>query len=87
MSKQRIRMIRQAVITWCVVLASVAAANAESAKDRLLKVTADEQDVFTPKVREAFLAYAKAQARIALGYTPVMRFDAEPTGEQRGLNL
>jgi site-specific DNA-methyltransferase (adenine-specific) len=31
--------------------------------------------------------YAKAQARIALGYTPVMRFDAEPTGEQRGLNL
>jgi hypothetical protein len=59
-------MIRQAVITWCVVLASVAAANAESAKDRLLKVTADEQYVFTPKVREAFLAYAKAQARADL---------------------
>ena len=67
MSKQHIRIIRQAAITWCVVLASAAAANAaESAKDRLLKITADEQYVFTPKVREAFLTYAKAQARADL---------------------
>ena len=35
---------------------------AESAKDRLLQVCAAEQFEFTPKLRDAFLAYAKQQA-------------------------
>ena len=35
---------------------------AAECKDRMLKTCADEQYKFTPKVREAFLAYAKAQA-------------------------
>ncbi len=34
----------------------------ESARDRLLRITAEEQYTFTPKVREAFLAFAKGQA-------------------------
>jgi len=67
MSRQRIRIIRQAAVTWCVVLAIVAVTGAaESAKDRLLKTAAAEHYVFTPKVREAFLAHAKAQARADL---------------------
>lgn len=38
-------------------------AKANERKARMLKTCADEQYRFTPKVREAFLAYAKAQAK------------------------
>ena len=39
---------------------------AAECKDRMLKTCADEHYTFTPKVRQAFLAYAKAQAQAAL---------------------
>ena len=39
---------------------------AESAKDRLLGICATEEYAFTPKLRKAFLAYAKEQALAGL---------------------
>ena len=36
---------------------------ANACKDRMLRICSNEQYKFTPKVREAFLAYAKAQAK------------------------
>ena len=75
--KNKHTFTRGAVVWICVAmcgsLTSVSAAGtqavpeqAESAKDRLLGICATEEYAFTPKLRKAFLAYAKEQALAGL---------------------
>ena len=59
-------MLRIVVVSWVCALSVMVRANAESsgasARDSLLTVCETEKYAFTPKVRAAFLAYAKGQA-------------------------
>ncbi len=61
MNSAKLNVRKIAIISLVVVVMS-AVASAEAPKSGLLKVCAAEKYKFTPKVRSAFLAYAKAAA-------------------------